>query len=307
MADPVQPTVTFDNYIIPETVQKSQTPRKAPSLINPSVVAVAVIGLLTFVLGVMATLKFTNAPDAPVAEVVPFREDPQVVEQTVTRLQPPDLLTPAPQQPEIGEALQAAVLKGLQPQRTVGKLTPEEKVQKSIEAQAIVNRNKMRMLREGVMAGIYSVKAEVSDGRNRLVLRTVNAPVTQEVVANLLKAAAERGEIEIPASLNTANGQLDMDTMLFNLIQTSLEQDGTVEGAEAAREMSRRAFAASEARTREVKGERVYLVQPGDSLAYISLQFYGKPNDYNRIFEANRDILRSPDLIQIGQRLKIPG
>ena len=71
--------------------------------------------------------------------------------------------------------------------------------------------------------------------------------------------------------------------------------------------MSRRAFAASSARTNEVKGVRVYTVEPGDSLAYISLQFYGRPNDYLRIFEANSDTLSSPDLIRIGQRLIIPG
>lgn len=306
--DPVNPTVTFDNYIIPETVQEqAPAPQRTGIVINPSVIAVAVIGLLTFVLGVMATLKFTDGPAAPVAVAPPTEFTVQDLQEAVTRQQSPDLLTPSLAEPNVGAELQAAVLKGLQPKRTVGKLTDEESVQKAIEAQAIVNRNKMRMLREGVMAGIYSVKAEVSDGRKRLVLRTVNAPLTQDAMANLLKAAAERGEIEVPASLSTANGQIDLDTLLFNLIQTSLSEDGTAEGAEAAREMSRRAFAASEARTREVKGERVYLVQPGDSLAYISLQFYGKPTAYKKIFEANRDVLRSPDLIQIGQRLIIPG
>jgi len=70
--------------------------------------------------------------------------------------------------------------------------------------------------------------------------------------------------------------------------------------------MSRRAFAASSAKTRDVKGERVYIVEPGDSLAYISLQFYGKPSEFDRIFEANRSVLSSPDRIQIGQRLIIP-
>ncbi|NNK16378.1 MAG: LysM peptidoglycan-binding domain-containing protein [Sulfitobacter sp.] len=130
--------------------------------------------------------------------------------------------------------------------------------------------------------------------------------MTRTSMGNLLLEAAQNGEIEIPASLNTADGNIDLDTLLFNLIQTSLAEDGTPEGAEAAREMSRRAFAASDAKTQEVKGDRVYTVEPGDSLAYISLQFYGRPNAYLRIFEANRETLRSPDLIKIGQRLIIP-
>jgi hypothetical protein len=204
-------------------------------------------------------------------------------------------------------ALEAAVLQGLTPQRTVGKLTKNEMAQKAQEAIEIVSRNKLRMLREGVMAGLYTVDSVNKDGEKRIVLTTINADLTSQSMANLLRKAGQEGVIEIPSSLNTAEGNVDMDTLLFNLVQTSLANDGTVEGAEAAREMSRRAFAASSAKTREVKGERVYIVEPGDSLAYISLQFYGKPSEFERIFEANRSVLASPDRIQIGQRLIIPG
>jgi len=165
----------------------------------------------------------------------------------------------------------------------------------------------MRMLREGVLAGVYTVKAKQDGDTKRLVLETVNAEMTRESTGNLLLEAAERGDIDIPASLNTADGEIDLDTLLFNLIQTSLATDGTPEGEEAAREMSRRAFAASSAKTIDVKGARVYVVEAGDSLAYISLQFYGRPYEYERIFQANRDVLSSPDLIRTGQRLIIPG
>lgn len=91
-----------------------------------------------------------------------------------------------------------------------------------------------------------------------------------------------------------------------NLIQTSLVRDGTAERLEAVTGMSRRAFAASSATTQDLAGSRIDVVEPGDSLAYISVQFYGRPNAYPRIFEANREQLRSPDLIQVGQRLIIP-
>jgi nucleoid-associated protein YgaU len=47
-------------------------------------------------------------------------------------------------------------------------------------------------------------------------------------------------------------------------------------------------------------------VQPGDSLSKIAKQFYGDANQYNRIFEANRDKLSNPDKIQAGQELLIP-
>jgi nucleoid-associated protein YgaU len=50
----------------------------------------------------------------------------------------------------------------------------------------------------------------------------------------------------------------------------------------------------------------VYEVKPGDTLSAIAQRFYGKASLYPKIFEANRDILTNPDLIKVGQRLKIP-
>ena len=52
--------------------------------------------------------------------------------------------------------------------------------------------------------------------------------------------------------------------------------------------------------------QRTYTVQAGDSLSKISKQFYGNANDYNKIFEANRDVLSDPDKISPGQTLQIP-
>jgi nucleoid-associated protein YgaU len=49
-----------------------------------------------------------------------------------------------------------------------------------------------------------------------------------------------------------------------------------------------------------------YTVQKGDTLSKISKQYYGDANQYNRIFEANRDQLKDPDKIFPGQVLKIP-
>src|SRR4030095_13756370 len=51
---------------------------------------------------------------------------------------------------------------------------------------------------------------------------------------------------------------------------------------------------------------QVYEVKPGDNLSKISKQFYGDPDEYMRIFYANRDKLRDPDRIQVGQQLTIP-
>jgi nucleoid-associated protein YgaU len=49
-----------------------------------------------------------------------------------------------------------------------------------------------------------------------------------------------------------------------------------------------------------------YKVKPGDTLSKISKEVYGSPDEYMKIFEANKDHLSDPDKIQVGQELKIP-
>ncbi len=51
---------------------------------------------------------------------------------------------------------------------------------------------------------------------------------------------------------------------------------------------------------------KIYEVKSGDSLSKIAKAEYGNANDYMLIFEANRDILKDPNLIHPGQKLKIP-
>ena len=51
---------------------------------------------------------------------------------------------------------------------------------------------------------------------------------------------------------------------------------------------------------------KIYEVKSGDSLSKIAKNEYGHANDWNRIFEANKDILKDPNKIYPGQKLKIP-
>ena len=48
----------------------------------------------------------------------------------------------------------------------------------------------------------------------------------------------------------------------------------------------------------------LYVVKAGDNLSKISKSFYGSPNEYSKIAQANG--IANPDKIQIGQELKIP-
>lgn len=54
------------------------------------------------------------------------------------------------------------------------------------------------------------------------------------------------------------------------------------------------------------KFEQWHDVVSGDTLSKIAKKYYGDPSLYTKIFEANRDVLKNPDLIKVGQKLRIP-
>ena len=51
---------------------------------------------------------------------------------------------------------------------------------------------------------------------------------------------------------------------------------------------------------------KFYTVKSGDNLSKISKEFYADANQYNKIFEANRPLLKNADDIFPGQVLRIP-
>ncbi|EPR73709.1 Peptidoglycan-binding LysM [Winogradskyella psychrotolerans RS-3] len=59
----------------------------------------------------------------------------------------------------------------------------------------------------------------------------------------------------------------------------------------------------------KVADESVYArhtVVSGETLGKIAKQYYGEPGKYQKIFQANTDILKNPDVIHPGQELIIP-
>jgi nucleoid-associated protein YgaU len=75
---------------------------------------------------------------------------------------------------------------------------------------------------------------------------------------------------------------------------------GNVAGVEQVKdEMTVAAQAAAEA-------SRFYTVVSGDTLSKIAKQMYGNANEYMKIFEANKPMLKDPDKIYPGQVLRVP-
>lgn len=49
-----------------------------------------------------------------------------------------------------------------------------------------------------------------------------------------------------------------------------------------------------------------HVVAKGETLSKIAERYYGDPGLYKKIVEANRPLIKNPDLIQIGWKLRIP-
>lgn len=49
-----------------------------------------------------------------------------------------------------------------------------------------------------------------------------------------------------------------------------------------------------------------YEIEKGDSLWKVAEKFYGNGSKYTQIFEANKEVIKDPDLIYPGQKIRIP-
>jgi nucleoid-associated protein YgaU len=54
------------------------------------------------------------------------------------------------------------------------------------------------------------------------------------------------------------------------------------------------------------KQAKTYVVQPGDSLSKIAKELLGDAARWSEIFELNKDQIKDPNLIQVGQELRLP-
>jgi NitT/TauT family transport system substrate-binding protein len=55
-----------------------------------------------------------------------------------------------------------------------------------------------------------------------------------------------------------------------------------------------------------LENAREYTVEPGDTLSYIARKYYGTQFKWERIYQANKPMMKNPDYIYVGQRIIIP-
>lgn len=111
-----------------------------------------------------------------------------------------------------------------------------------------------------------------------LIITALQQGQNDAYIDALVNDAAQKGKVEVPGQLVTADGRVDTSTLLTILSQSpnAMRAGGTL-----------------------------YTVAAGDSLAAISFRFYGTTDRVNEIVDANEAAL-SHNGLTIGQDLVIP-
>lgn len=152
-------------------------------------------------------------------------------------------------------------------------------------------------------ASLDEIRGELST----LVRQARASGKQDEYVASLIREATRANLASIPAALKSPEtGQVDTATLLKGIVAEVEGGDGDQYLASlqsAAPSQSLNTSSTPEAATGQT---RIVTVQPGDTLSRISARVYGEAFKFEAIFNANRDILSSPDVIQAGMKLRIP-
>lgn len=137
----------------------------------------------------------------------------------------------------------------------------------------------------GVAPGIYTLRLDEVNAAGRVLAR-IETPFKREdrdevaAIANAGNAASAPADTAAPAGSSTPTAPSD----------TAAADSGTAQPADAPGSAA----------------VKVVTVQPGNTLWAIARESYGEGLLFVRLFEANRDRIRDPDLIYPGQIFTIP-
>jgi nucleoid-associated protein YgaU len=129
--------------------------------------------------------------------------------------------------------------------------------------------------------------------------------LTEEIVGTGL--SADNLKVTISGDKATVTGQAAKQSIKEKIILMVGNNDG-IESVDDQMTVKEPAKVEQEVEV-EQENEPVaqfYTVEKGDTLGGIAKKFYGNAGKYPVIFEANKPMLKNPDLIYPGQSLRIP-
>jgi nucleoid-associated protein YgaU len=281
---------------MPSAVQKPMEALAVQAQPNNRVYAFVAIGAFAFVVGVLVTLQFARMTMQPtqVAIVAPAAAPTVTAEDILASAS--SLVAPDVGQENLVTRAQGAtaLTTALATQTDTGGLTTDDARNAQV---ALMQRAASRLVNNGTSA------ATLQQAITRQSVNEVNRGRDTNEVEDLLRNAANNGLIEVPTGLVDSNGSVDTRSLLLSLVEQAVDEEATTNGVATVTNVALNTTRPVAAPTGKLQ---YYTVVSGDSLAAISLLHYGDVGSYTRIFNANRNVLASPDRIQIGQRLLIP-
>lgn len=181
---------------------------------------------------------------------------------------------------------------------------PGQEIQVASLTNTSTDDSGQRAMTNSVLSGLRAAtgKSEGTESLQSIIVQALRAGESDAYIDALLNAAKIKGEIQVPEALVTNTGKVDTSVILASIIQSAT-------GAPAKPTVSVGGPGVEVRVVQHINGTvqyQFYTVQSGDSLGAIAIKFYGDMREYKTIYEANRQVIVSPDRIRAGQRLSIP-
>ena len=140
---------------------------------------------------------------------------------------------------------------------------------------------------------------------------------TSDYIAKLVDEAVESSKVYVPIALRGSDGKLDTSLLIQSVVVRSLAPAANDEDADYLAALDDEADSTVTTAAVQVpeklaqpaaKRERpeFVIVKAGQTLGGIAWKYYGDSLQYVKIYRANRDKIRNPNVVRVGQRLKLP-
>jgi nucleoid-associated protein YgaU len=163
---------------------------------------------------------------------------------------------------------------------------------------ALTNRDELQALAAAKKVAQDALLKAESEAAMRVAAEERATKAEAELAKALSAQGAERDSVYTQLSENLTQLRSQLTQSLGDVARLTAERDDLAQRTTAEINDLKNALAGAQQRT--------YVVKPGDTLSGIAKAVYGDWTNWKDIYEANKDKIKNPDLIQVGWELKLP-
>ena len=163
---------------------------------------------------------------------------------------------------------------------------------------ALTNRDELQALEAAKKVAQDALLRAESEAAMRVAAEERATKAEAELASALSAQGTERDSVYAQLSENLTKIRGQLMEALGDVARITAERDDLVQRTTAEINDLKNALAEAQQRT--------YVVKPGDTLSGIAKAVYGDWKNWKDIYEANKDKIKNPDLIQVGWELRLP-